>query len=169
MIAWASAADAYHGDPKGKHRHYRTRTLCASASRLCARYLCVPSDPHFRAGRNPSVNVSRAAFTDPARLPPCFDVLLSELSIEIWTISPKGHSLSGRKRELHLEAVYGGGFAATRLRAMELITILNRCYRFRGFVYGPNNPEYRDHLCRVYALLSFSCLRSPRSDRKSVV
>lgn len=24
------------------------------------------------------------------------------------------------------------GFAATRLRAMELITILNRCYRFRG-------------------------------------
>ena len=50
-------------------------------------------------------------------------MLLSELSIEIWTISPKGHSLSGRKRELHLEAVYGGGFAATRLRAMELITI----------------------------------------------
>src|ERR1700675_248505 len=32
-------------------------------------------------------------------------------------------------------SVYGGGFAATRLRAMELITILNRCYRFRGFVY----------------------------------
>ena len=62
-------------------------------------------------------------------------MLLSELSIEIWTISPKGHSLSGRKRELHLEAVYGGGFAATRLRAVELITILNRCYRFRGFVY----------------------------------
>ena len=30
----------------------------------------------------------------------CF---LSELSIEIWTVSPKGHSLSGRKRELHLE------------------------------------------------------------------
>jgi hypothetical protein len=62
-------------------------------------------------------------------------VLLSELSIEIWTISPKGHSLSGRKRELRPEAVYGGGFAATCLRAMELITILNRCYRFRGFVY----------------------------------
>ncbi|MBI2686394.1 MAG: hypothetical protein HYX27_08765 [Acidobacteria bacterium] len=62
-------------------------------------------------------------------------MLLSELSIEIWTIFPKGHSLSGRKRELHLEAVYGGGFAATRLRAMELITILNRCYRYRGFVY----------------------------------
>src|SRR6184192_2436816 len=68
MIAWASAADAYHGDPKGKHRHYRTRTLCASASRLCARYLCVPSDSHFRAGRNPSVNVSRAVFrNDPLR------------------------------------------------------------------------------------------------------
>ena len=62
-------------------------------------------------------------------------MLLSELSIEIWIIAPTGHSLSGRKRELHLEAVYGGGFAATRLRAIELITILNRCYRFRGFVY----------------------------------
>jgi len=62
-------------------------------------------------------------------------VLLSELSIEIRTVSPKGRSLSGRKRELQLEAVYGGGFDATRLRATELITILNRCYRFRGFVY----------------------------------
>jgi hypothetical protein len=38
--------------------------------------------------------------------------------------SPKG-------LPLHLEAVYG----ATRLRAMELLAILKRCYRFRGFVY----------------------------------
>ena len=27
------------------------------------------------------------------------------------------------------------GFAATPIRAMELITVLNRCHRFRGFVY----------------------------------
>jgi len=32
------------------------------------------------------------------------------------------------------EEVYGGSFATTRLRAMELTTILNRCHRFRGFV-----------------------------------
>ena len=95
--------------------------------------MLAPGHLNIRIGRFRPI--SRAAFTDPARLPPCFNLLLSELSIEIWTISPKGHSLSGRKRELHLEAVYGGGFAATRLRAMELITILNRCYRFRGFVY----------------------------------
>ena len=94
--------------------------------------MLAPGHLNIRIGRFRPI--SRAAFTDPARLPPCFNVLLSKLSIEIWTVSPKGHSLSGRKRELHLEAVYGGGFAATRLRAMELITILNRCYRFRGFV-----------------------------------
>ena len=34
-----------------------------------------------------------------------------------------------------MESVYRRGFAGTRLRAMELITILNRCHRFRGFVY----------------------------------
>jgi hypothetical protein len=32
----------------------------------------------------------RAAFTDPAPLPPCFNVLLPEVSIGIRTISPKG-------------------------------------------------------------------------------
>jgi hypothetical protein len=41
----------------------------------------------------------------------------------------------GRERELGLGAVYGRGFAAARLRATELITILNRCHRFPGFVY----------------------------------
>jgi hypothetical protein len=32
-------------------------------------------------------------------------------------------------------AAYLRNVAATRFRAMELITILNRCHRFRGFVY----------------------------------
>src|SRR5262249_9795909 len=35
-----------------------------------------------------------------------------------------------RLESLRLAAIYGGGFAA-----MELTTILNRCHRFRGFVY----------------------------------
>ena len=94
--------------------------------------MLAPGHLNIRIGRFRPI--SRTAFTGPARLPPCFNVLLSELSIEIWTVSTNGHSLSGRKRELHLEAVDGGGFAATRLRAMELIAILSRCYRFRGFV-----------------------------------
>jgi hypothetical protein len=42
-------------------------------------------------------------------------------SIEIFDDLPEGHSLSRRKRELRLGAVYGRGFAATRLRARELI------------------------------------------------
>jgi hypothetical protein len=46
-----------------------------------------------------------------------------------WVASPS--PISSPRRE----AVYGGGFAATRLRAMELTTILNRCHHFRGFVY----------------------------------
>ena len=47
----------------------------------------------------------------------------------------EGYNSSGRKRELGLGAVYGRSFAAARLCGMELITILNRCHRFRGFVY----------------------------------
>ena len=69
------------------------------------------------------------------RPPPWFNVVLPEPSLRSLTVSPKGHSSSGRKRELGLGAVYGRGFVAARLRAMELITILNRCHRFRGFVY----------------------------------
>jgi hypothetical protein len=38
---------------------------------------------------------------------------LRTFPLRSWTISRKGPSLSGRKRERHLEAVYGGGFAAT--------------------------------------------------------
>ena len=53
----------------------------------------------------------------------------------LWTISPKGNSLSRRDGEpAHLGPVYCGGLATIPIR-MELITILNRCHRFRGFVY----------------------------------
>jgi hypothetical protein len=47
----------------------------------------------------------------------------------------KGRSFSRRTASPRIEAVYGRGFGATLVRAMELITILNRCHRFRGFVY----------------------------------
>jgi hypothetical protein len=75
-----------------------------------------PGHLNIRIGRFRPI--SRAAFTDPARLPPCFNVLLSELSIQIWTISPKGHSLWGRKRELHYPYFgdYNGQVSAAFLR-----------------------------------------------------
>ena len=45
-------------------------------------------------------------------------------------------------------AVYGRGFAAARCRAMELITILNRCHHFRGFVYQHARSYAPAHLRR---------------------
>ena len=79
--------------------------------------------------------LSRAAFTDSVAPAVVQRAPIRTFPLRSWTISSKGHSLSGRKRELRLGAVYGTDFAATRLRAMELFTILNRCHRFRGFVY----------------------------------
>jgi hypothetical protein len=70
------------------------------------------------------------------RPPPSFNVVLSEPSIEILDDLPKGAQLIGAET-LGLGAVYGRGFPTARLRAMELIRILNRCHRFRGFVYQP--------------------------------
>jgi hypothetical protein len=44
--------------------------------------------------------------------------------------------IEGRKAELDM-AVYGQAFfAIIRFALMQLITILNRCNRFRGFVYN---------------------------------
>jgi hypothetical protein len=50
--------------------------------------MLAPGHLNIRIGRFRPIN--RAAFTDPARLPPFFNVLLSELSIEIWTVSRRG-------------------------------------------------------------------------------
>ena len=71
----------------------------------------------------------------PPGPPQWFNVVLSEPSIKILDDLPKGVQLFGAETRTGLGAVYGRGFAAARLRAMELITILNRCHRFRGFVY----------------------------------
>jgi hypothetical protein len=47
----------------------------------------------------------------------------------------RGRAYRDGNASLHLEAVYGGGFAATRLRAMELITILKPQLSLPAFVY----------------------------------
>jgi hypothetical protein len=79
--------------------------------------------------------ISRAAFTIPP-LPAWSTCFLSEPLVGPWTFFPiKGRSLSRRDGEPASRPVYGRGVAATPVRAMELITILNRCHRFRGYVY----------------------------------
>ena len=75
-------------------------------------------------------------FADPARLPPCFNVLLSELSIEIWTVSAKGHSLSERKRELHLEGARSKQCSAARERAHLACELPRRMNRDEGLIYA---------------------------------
>jgi transposase len=54
------------------------------------------------------------------------------LSLKPWTFSPIKRDETASPP---LGPVYATGVAATPVRAMELITILNRCHRFRGFVY----------------------------------
>jgi len=84
--------------------------------------------PRYGPGKKRSC---RAVFTHPAA-PPWFNVVLPEPS---FTISPKGHSLLVRKTRMGRGGGLWWSFTAARLRAMELITILNRCHRFPGFVY----------------------------------
>ena len=77
----------------------------------------------------------RAVFTHHAALG-WFNVVLSEPSIKILYDLRKGAQLIAAENATWApEASYGGGFAAARLRALELITILNRCDRCPGFVY----------------------------------
>ena len=103
----------------------RSRRMAGNALRLVISISASADSARSVAQRLPIQRGSRRASTCSSQ----------NFPFEIWTISPKGHNLSGRKRELHLGAVYGWRRRRTRLRAMDLITILNRCYRFRGFVY----------------------------------
>ena len=57
------------------------------------------------------------------------------LPLRSFTISSKGRSLLVRKTRTGRGGGLWWSFAAAPLRAMELITILNRCHRFPGFVY----------------------------------
>ncbi len=49
-------------------------------------------------------------------------------------------------------------FAAARFRAMELLTILNRCHRFRGFVYhrARFSPDHKNIEVSVWPLTKSS-------------